>query len=198
MPKLQHPIERELEKRILIIDGAMGTMIQQAGLTSNDFGGEQYDGCNEFLNITAPHVVEWIHRSYLEAGADVIETNSFGGTPLVLNEYNLGDRAYEINRRAAEIAKKAAAEFSTPEKPRFVAGAMGPTTKTLSVTGGIDFESLSKHFEIQARGLIDGGCDLLLLETSQDMLNVKAGFLGIQRAFKATGENSSFDDFRHD
>jgi len=143
MPKLQHPIEHELEKRILIIDGAMGTMIQQAGLTPNDFGGEQYDGCNEYLNITAPHVVEWIHRSYLEAGADVIETNSFGGTPLVLNEYNLGDRAYEINRRAAEIAKKAAAEFSTPEKPRFVAGAMGPTTKTLSVTGGIDFESLS-------------------------------------------------------
>ncbi|MED0659520.1 methionine synthase [Bacillus smithii] len=188
MPKLQHPIEHELEKRILIIDGAMGTMIQQAGLTPNDFGGEQYDGCNEYLNITAPHVVEWIHRSYLEAGADVIETNSFGGTPLVLNEYNLGDRAYEINRRAAEIAKKAAAEFSTPEKPRFVAGAMGPTTKTLSVTGGIDFESLSHHFEIQARGLIDGGCDLLLLETSQDMLNVKAGFLGIQRAFKATGK----------
>ncbi|MBE3568969.1 MAG: methionine synthase [Bacillales bacterium] len=188
MPKLQHPIEQELEKRILIIDGAMGTMLQQAGLTPNDFGGEQYDGCNEYLNITAPHVVEWIHRSYLEAGADIIETNSFGGTPLVLNEYNLGDQAYEINRRAAEIAKKAAAEFSTLENPRFVAGAMGPTTKTLSVTGGIDFESLSKHFEIQARGLIDGGCDLLLLETSQDMLNVKAGFLGIQRAFQATGK----------
>jgi 5-methyltetrahydrofolate--homocysteine methyltransferase len=188
MPKLQHPIEQELEKRILIIDGAMGTMLQEAGLTPNDFGGEQYDGCNEYLNITAPHVVEWIHRSYLEAGADIIETNSFGGTPLVLNEYNLGDQAYEINRRAAEIAKKTAAEFSTPEKPRFVAGAMGPTTKTLSVTGGIDFESLSKHFEIQAKGLIDGGCDLLLLETSQDMLNVKAGFLGIQRAFQATGK----------
>ncbi|HZG72328.1 MAG TPA: methionine synthase [Chondromyces sp.] len=184
----QHPIEKQLEKRILIIDGAMGTMLQQANLTPEDFGGEEYDGCNEYLNLTAPHVVERIHRQYLEAGADIIATNTFGGTPLVLNEYQLGDQAYEINKRAVEIAKQCTAEFSTPEHPRYVAGAMGPTTKTLSVTGGIDFETLSENFEEQAKALIDGGADLLLMETSQDMLNVKAGVLGIERAFAATGK----------
>ncbi|KAB7705386.1 methionine synthase [Bacillus aerolatus] len=184
----QHSIEKELEKRILFLDGAMGTMLQQADLTEDDFGGEEYDGCNEYLNITAPHVLEKIHRDYLEAGTDIIETNSFGGTPLVLNEYGLGDQAYEINKRAAEIARKCADEFSTPDHPRYVAGAIGPTTKTLSVTGGIDFETLSKDFELQATALIDGGCDLILMETSQDMLNVKAGTLGIERAFEATGK----------
>ncbi|MFK2826135.1 methionine synthase [Bacillus sp. B190/17] len=184
----QYPIEQELEKRILFLDGAMGTMLQQADLTEDDFGGEEYDGCNEYLNITAPHVIEKIHRDYLAAGTDIIETNSFGGTPLVLNEYNLGDQAYEINKRAAEIARKCVDEFSTPDHPRYVAGAIGPTTKTLSVTGGIDFDTLSKDFELQATALIDGGCDLILMETSQDMLNVKAGTLGIERAFQATGK----------
>ncbi|KZN98111.1 methionine synthase [Pseudobacillus badius] len=187
MPK-QYPIEQELEKRILFLDGAMGTMLQQANLTENDFGGEQYDGCNEYLNLTAPHVIEKIHRDYLAAGTDIIETNSFGGTPLVLNEYNLGDKAYEINKRAAEIARQCADEFSTPDHPRYVAGAIGPTTKTLSVTGGIDFDTLSTNFELQATALIDGGCDVILMETSQDMLNVKAGILGIERAFAATGK----------
>ncbi|HEY9576314.1 MAG TPA: homocysteine S-methyltransferase family protein, partial [Pseudobacillus sp.] len=184
----QYPIEQELEKRILFLDGAMGTMLQQANLTEEDFGGEEYDGCNEYLNITAPHVIEKIHRDYLAAGTDIIETNSFGGTPLVLNEYNLGDQAYEINKRAAEIARKCADEFSTPDHPRYVAGAIGPTTKTLSVTGGIDFDTLSKDFELQAAALIDGGCDVILMETSQDMLNVKAGILGIERAFEAAGK----------
>ncbi|WP_203363892.1 methionine synthase [Bacillus sp. REN10] len=184
----QHLIEKELEKRILIIDGAMGTMLQQANLTADDFGGEEYDGCNEYLNMTSPNVIDRIHRAYLEAGTDIIETNSFGGTALVLNEYGLGKHAYEINRRAAEIARKCADDFSTPEHPRFVAGAIGPTTKTLSVTGGIDFETLSKDFEQQAIALIDGGADLILMETSQDMLNVKAGTLGIQRAFEQTGK----------
>lgn len=184
----QYPIEKELEKRILFLDGAMGTMLQQANLTEEDFGGEEYDGCNEYLNITAPHVIEKVHRDYLAAGTDIIETNSFGGTALVLNEYNLGDKAYEINKRAAEIARKCADEFSTPDHPRYVAGAIGPTTKTLSVTGGIDFDTLSRDFELQATALIDGGCDVILMETSQDMLNVKAGVLGIQRAFEATGK----------
>ncbi|PAQ15565.1 methionine synthase [Bacillaceae bacterium SAOS 7] len=184
----RHLIEQELEKRILIIDGAMGTMLQQANLTVEDFGGEQYEGCNEYLNITAPDVIDRIHRAYLEAGTDIIETNSFGGTELVLNEYDLGEHTYEINRRAAEIARRCADDFSTPDHPRFVAGAIGPTTKTLSVTGGIDFETLSKDFELQATALIDGGADLILMETSQDMLNVKAGTLGIQRAFEKTGK----------
>ncbi|WP_100403454.1 methionine synthase [Bacillus sp. FJAT-42315] len=184
----RHLIEQELEKRILIIDGAMGTMLQQANLTAKDFGGEHYEGCNEYLNMTAPDVIDRIHRAYLEAGTDIIETNSFGGTELVLNEYDLGEHTYEINRRAAEIARRCADDFSTPDHPRFVAGAIGPTTKTLSVTGGIDFETLSKDFELQATALIDGGADLILMETSQDMLNVKAGTLGIQRAFEKTGK----------
>ncbi|BAQ09218.1 methionine synthase [Bacillus sp. OxB-1] len=183
-----HPIEQQLQKRILIIDGAMGTMLQAADLTPDDFGGEEYDGCNEFLNITRPDVLDRIHREYLDAGADIICTNTFGGTPIVLDDYDLGDRAHEINFQAAQIAKKCAEEFSTPEWPRFVAGAMGPTTKTLSVTGGATFDGLTEDFYVQAKALIEGGCDLILMETSQDMLNVKAGTLGIKRAFEETGK----------
>jgi 5-methyltetrahydrofolate--homocysteine methyltransferase len=178
----------QLKKRILIMDGAMGTMLQHAKLTAEDFGGELYEGCNEHLNLTVPDVIEAIHEEYLKAGADIIETNTFGATSIVLDEYQLGHKAYEINKAAANIAKKAADRFSTPDWPRFVAGSMGPTTKTLSVTGGITFEALADAYEEQAIGLIDGNVDLLLLETSQDLLNVKAGFIGIQRAFEKTGK----------
>ncbi|KIL48261.1 methionine synthase [Jeotgalibacillus soli] len=177
----------QLENRILIMDGAMGTMLQEANLTPEDFGGEEYDGCNEYLNITAPHVIERIHDAYLGAGADIIETNTFGGMSIVLDEYNLGHLAYEVNKVAAQIAKRSASKFSTTEMPRYVAGAMGPTTKTLSVTGGTTFDELTISYGEQARALIDGGCDLLLLETSQDLLNVKSAFLGIQQAFDHTG-----------
>lgn len=177
-----------MKKKILIIDGAMGTMLQEANLSAEDFGGEQYEGCNENLNLTAPHVIEWIHRSYFEAGADIVETNTFGATKLVLDDYDLGEKAYEINKVAAELACKAKAEFSTPEWPRFVAGSMGPTTKSLSVTGGVTFEKLIDNYEEQTRGLIDGGVDLLLLETSQDLRNVKAAFVGIEKAFNTTGK----------
>lgn len=170
------------------MDGAMGTMLQEANLTPEDFGGEAYDGCNEYLNVTAPHVIESIHYKYLEAGADIIETNTFGGTNLVLDEYELGYRAYEINKLGAEIARKAADAVSTEHWPRFVAGSLGPTTKTLSVTGGTTFDSLRNAYAEQARGLIDGGADFLILETSQDMLNVKAGFLGIEQAIEQTGK----------
>ncbi len=176
-------ITEQLNKRILILDGAMGTMLQKAGLTAADFGGEEYEGCNEHLNITAPEIIESIHLQYLEAGADIIETNTFGATRIVLDDYGLGDKAYEINKIAASIAKKAADRMSTLSWPRYVAGSMGPTTKTLSVTGGTTFSELADCYEEQALGLIDGGADLLLLETSQDLLNVKAGFVGIQRAF---------------
>lgn len=185
MPK--HPIEEQLQKRILIMDGAMGTMLQNANLSPEDFGGEEYDGCNEYLNITRPDVLDRIHREYLEAGADIISTNTFGGTPIVLDDYDLGEQAHDINFSAAQLAKKSAEDFSTPEWPRFVAGAMGPTTKTLSVTGGATFDGLTNDFYIQAKALIEGGCDLLLMETSQDMLNVKAGTLGIKQAFEETG-----------
>jgi len=181
-------LEKELQKRILIIDGAMGTMIQNADLSPEEFGGEEYDGCNEYLNIVNPEVIENIHRAYLEAGADIISTNTFGGTPVVLNDYNLGDQAHEINFRAAQFAKKCTAEFSTNEWPRFVAGAIGPTTKTLSVTGGITFDELKHDFYVQAKALIEGGSDLILLETSQDMLNVKAATIGIDEAFEETGK----------
>ncbi|MFJ7917639.1 MULTISPECIES: methionine synthase [unclassified Lysinibacillus] len=182
----KHMIEEQLEKRILILDGAMGTMLQNENLSAEDFGGEEYDGCNENLVLTRPDVLEKVHRKYLEAGADIICTNTFGGTPLVLNEYDLGAKAEEINKRAVEIARKVVEELSTSDWPRFVAGAMGPTTKTLSVTGGITFDELEENFYVQAKSLIEAGADVLLLETSQDMLNVKAGTLGISRAFKAT------------
>ncbi|ANU16254.1 methionine synthase [Planococcus maritimus] len=185
MPK--HLIEQQLEKRILVIDGAMGTMIQNADLSAEDFGGEEYDGCNEYLNIVRPDVLEGVHDAYLEAGADIICTNTFGGTPVVLDEYGLGHRAAEINQKAVEIAKKSQAKYSTPEWPRFVAGALGPTTKTLSVTGGITFDALKADFQVQAKALIEGGADLLLLETSQDMLNVKAATIAIRDAFEETG-----------
>jgi 5-methyltetrahydrofolate--homocysteine methyltransferase len=186
MPKT--PFTEQLKQRILVMDGAMGTMIQQADLSVEDFGGEQYEGCNEHLNLTAPSVIANIHREYLEAGADIIETNTFGATSLVLDEYDLGYKAYEINKIAAFLAVKEAYKVTTDEWPRYVAGSMGPTTKTLSVTGGTTFDALAASYEEQAIGLIDGGVDLLLLETSQDMLNVKAGYVGIERAFEKTGK----------
>jgi len=178
-------LNEQLNKRILIMDGAMGTMLQQEALTAKDFGGEEYEGCNEMLNLTAPDVIEKIHLEYLRVGADIIETNTFGATSLVLDEYDLGSKAYEINVVAAKLARKAADQISTLEWPRFVAGSLGPTTKTLSVTGGTTFSTLVETYEEQVLGLLDGDVDLLLLETSQDLLNVKAGFLGIQRAFEA-------------
>ncbi|UOQ93913.1 methionine synthase [Halobacillus shinanisalinarum] len=180
--------EQQLSKRILVLDGAMGTMLQNADLKAEDFGGECYEGCNEYLNITSPRVLEEIHSQYLEAGADIIETNTFGATDLVLDEYKLGHLAEEINVKASQIAKKIAKRYSKNGHTRFVAGAMGPTTKTLSVTGGTTFKHLTHSYEEQARGLIKGGVDLLLLETSQDMLNVKAAYLGITRAFRSLGQ----------
>src|SRR5580704_17333232 len=177
-----------LRERILVLDGAMGTMLQQANLTAADFGGPQLEGCNEYLVISKPEAVLSIHRKYLEAGSDIIETNSFGSTPVVLAEYGLGSRAREISRKAAELARQAAEEFSTPAKPRFVAGSMGPTTKAISVTGGIDFEQLQNNYHEQARGLIEGGADLLLLETCQDTRNIKAGILAIEQLSKDLGQ----------
>lgn len=185
---VNHLIEEQLKKRILIIDGAMGTMLQRENLTAEDFGGEALEGCNENLVLTRPDVLTNIHRAYLESGADIICTNTFGGTPLVLNEYGLGYKAEEINKRAVQLAKQAVLEFSTDEWPRFVAGAIGPTTKTLSVTGGISFDELLDNFYVQAKALVEAGADLLLLETSQDMLNVKAATLGVKRAFEETGK----------
>lgn len=173
-------IEERLQHTILILDGAMGTMIQQADLTAEDFGGEEYEGCNEYLVKTRPDVIVDIHKAYIEAGADIIETNTFGATNIVLHDYELSHLDEELNERAALLAKQAVRECG---KEVYVAGAMGPTTKAISVTGGVTFEELIEAYTRQARGLLRGGVDVLLVETSQDMRNVKAAYLGIQQAF---------------
>lgn len=182
------PLQEQLKQRILIMDGAMGTMIQQADLSAEDFGGEELEGCNEMLTLTRPDVISSIHTAYLEAGADIIETNTFGGTGIVLAEYNLQHRAREINLVAARLAVEAAERFSTPEWPRYVAGSMGPTTKTLSVTGGVTFDQLIDSYYEEALALIEGGVDVLLLETTQDTLNVKAGSIAVRKAFETAGK----------
>jgi 5-methyltetrahydrofolate--homocysteine methyltransferase len=176
-----------LEQRVLVLDGAMGTMLQQRELTAEDFGGATLEGCNENLVRTRPDVVLGIHRAYFEAGADVVETNSFGGTPVVLAEYGLQNDARELNFTAARLARQAAAEFSTTAKPRFVAGSIGPTTKAITVTGGVTFPQLVESFYTQAKGLAEGGADVLLVETAQDTRNVKAALLAIDRVREEIG-----------
>ncbi|WP_400164021.1 methionine synthase [Brevibacillus sp. TJ4] len=177
----------QLSRKILILDGAMGTMLQQAELTADDFGGEEYDGCNELLNLTRPDVIRSIHEKYLEAGADIVETNTFGATSVVLAEYDVADKDLEINIAAAKLAKEACEKYSTPDWPRYVAGSMGPTTKTLSLTGGVTFDELVESYYRQTKGLMLGGVDVLLLETAQDTLNVKAAGIGIRQAFAELG-----------
>lgn len=188
MAVLKHDLVDFLNERILVLDGAMGTMLQQKDLTPEDFGGVALEGCNENLVLTRPDVIESIHRAYFEAGSDIVETNTFGATPVVLGEYGLADQTHIINKTGAEIAKKVARELSTPKKPRFVAGSMGPTTKAISVTGGITFPDLVQNFYLQALGLIDGGVDLLILETCQDTRNIKAGAIGIEKACAEFGK----------
>ena len=166
----------------------MGTAIQALDLGPDDFGGPELEGCNENLVLTRPDAITRIHQSYLDAGADILETNTFGATSVVLAEYNLSHEARRINREGAQLARKAADAASTEEKPRFVAGSMGPTTKSISVTGGINFDELAASYEEQAIGLIEGGADVLLLETAQDTINVKAGLEGIDRAAMETGQ----------
>lgn len=181
-------IQERLKEKILILDGAMGTMLQDAKLTVEDFGGESLDGCNEILNITRPDVIRHIHDAYYAAGADLVETNTFGATPIVLSEYGLQDKTEEINLMAARWAVEMRDKWSTKDWPRYVAGAMGPTTKTLSVTGGVTFNEMVEGYYRQAKALIQGGVDVLLLETSQDTLNVKAGAIGIRKAFDELGK----------
>ena len=192
--KMKNPAEQSrlldeiLRERILVMDGAMGTMIQKRDLSAADFGGAKLEGCNENLVITRPDVISDIHRMYLKAGADIIETNSFGSTPMVLAEYGLGDQAYEISRKSAELARAAADEMSTSTKPRFVAGSMGPTTRAITlIVGGITFDELRENFYEQARGLLDGGSDILLVETCLDTRNIKAATLAIEQLARERG-----------
>jgi 5-methyltetrahydrofolate--homocysteine methyltransferase len=176
-----------LDERVLVLDGATGTAIQGRNLSAADFGGEDLEGCNENLCLTRPDVVDAIHESYLAAGCDVVETDSFGGTPLVLAEYGLAERAYALNAAAARLARAACARHDAPGRLHFVCGSMGPTTKAISVTGGVTFAELQEHFRVQALGLLAGGADYLLLETAQDTRNIKAGLLGIEQAFARAG-----------
>jgi 5-methyltetrahydrofolate--homocysteine methyltransferase len=176
-----------LAERILVLDGAMGTMLQQRHLTAEDFGGAALEGCNENLVRTRPDVVLDIHRKYFAAGSDIVETNTFGSMSIVLAEYGLAEHSYELSKRAAELARQAADEFAKPGRPRFVAGSMGPTTKTITVTGGVTFEGLRETYYTQAKGLVDGGVDLLLVETSQDTRNIKAALLAIQKLSQEIG-----------
>src|SRR5881296_4190394 len=181
-----------LGQRVLVLDGAMGTMLQQCDLTAADFGGASLEGCNENLVRTRPDVVLDIHRKYFEAGSDIVETNSFGGTPIVLGEYGLAEDAHLLNKHAAELAREAADEFSRHGKPRFVAGSMGPTTKAITVTGGVTFNELSEAYHAQAKGLVEGGVDLLLVETCQDTRNIKAAILAIQKLSREIGSEVPF------
>jgi 5-methyltetrahydrofolate--homocysteine methyltransferase len=195
--KKQHTYTRRafldaLAQRVLIYDGANGTMLQAMNLTAEDFGGERYNGCYDFLAITKPEAVAAVHRAYFEVGVDVVETNTFRSNPLTLEEYGLGARAFEINQAAASVARRVADEFSTPEHPRFVAGSIGPSGMLPSADdpslSNITHDQLVEIFKVQAAGLIAGGVDVLLIETSQDILEVKAVIQGIQQAFEDSGE----------
>jgi 5-methyltetrahydrofolate--homocysteine methyltransferase len=189
-------IRQELKKRILVLDGAMGTMLQQYKFTEEDFRGQRFKnwpvdlkGNNDMLCLTQPQCLAEIHAKYLEAGADIIETNTFSGTTIAMADYQMQEFVYEINLESAKIAKKVAEEFSqrTPHKPRFVAGSMGPTNKTASMSSKVEdpgyrdisFEELRVAYKQQAEALLDGGADVLLLETITDTLNTKAALFAI-------------------
>ena len=172
---------------VLVFDGATGTSLQQMALTAEDFGGPALEGCNENLVVTRPDVVQAVHQQFLEVGCDVIETDTFGAASVVLAEYGLEDQAFALNKRAAELAREVADRYSTADKPRFVAGSMGPTTK-LPTLGHIDFDTLRLSFQEQAAGLLAGDVDLFIVETCQDVLQIKAALQGIEDAFAAAGE----------
>jgi 5-methyltetrahydrofolate--homocysteine methyltransferase len=178
---------RLLDERVLVFDGAMGTQLMALELSAADFGGERYHGCNEALVLTRPDVIRQIHESYLEAGADVLETDTFTASRLKLDEYGLGERVAEINRNAARLACEARDKCTSVDRPRFVAGAMGPTGMLISSSdpalSKVTFQELADIYGEQARHLVEGGVDLLLLETMQDLLELKAAIAGITREF---------------
>jgi len=190
-------IEKELKKRILILDGAMGTMLQRYQFSEDDFCGKRFKnhpsplkGNNDLLSITRPEAIEEVHRMYLEAGADIIETNTFSGTTIAMADYGLEDLVYELNFESAKIARKVADEFTAknPGKPRFVAGSIGPTNKTASLSPDVNrpeyravtFLELKNAYKQQTEALIDGGVDVLLVETIFDTLNAKAALFAIE------------------
>jgi 5-methyltetrahydrofolate--homocysteine methyltransferase len=175
------------ERPVIVFDGAMGTNIQAQNLTAADFGGAEYEGCNEYLVYTKPEAIAKVHRDFLAAGADVIETDTFGSSALTLAEYNLQDKAYDLSKMAAKLARQCADEFSTPDQPRFVAGSIGPGTKLPSI-GHISYDALYQTYIEQAEGLFDGGVDLFLVETCMDVLQIKSALNGIEDVFRRRGE----------
>ncbi|HCM77569.1 MAG TPA: 5-methyltetrahydrofolate--homocysteine methyltransferase [Cytophagales bacterium] len=198
-------IQEILKSRIMVLDGAMGTMIQRHTLEEADFRGERFKdhahplkGNNDLLSLTQPEIIKSIHRQYFEAGADIVETNTFSGTSVAQADYHLEHIVYELNFESARIAKEVAVEVTkqNPDKPRFVAGAMGPTNKTASLSPDVNnpgyraitFDQLKEAYKEQARGLMDGGSDLLLVETIFDTLNAKIALFAIQELFEETGK----------
>jgi 5-methyltetrahydrofolate--homocysteine methyltransferase len=198
-----HPIEQQLEQRILIIDGAMGTMIQRHKLTESDFRTDRFaewphdlKGNNDLLSITQPQLIQAIHEQYLDAGADIIETNTFSSTSIAQADYQMQSLAYELNVASAQCARKAADKYTAlnPDKPRFVAGAIGPLNKTLSLSPDVNnpgyravtFDEVVEAYTEQIRGLVDGGVDVLLIETIFDTLNAKAAIFAIKQFFHTT------------
>lgn len=192
-----------LRERILILDGAMGTMVQQLKLDEAQFRGERFAGFhkdvkgnNELLCLTQPEAIRQIHEDYLAAGADIVETNTFGATAVAQADYDMQDLAREMNVAAARLARAACDKYSTPDKPRFVAGALGPTPKTASISPdvndpgarNIDFEGLRAAYHEQVEGLVEGGADILLVETIFDTLNAKAALFAMDEFFEASGE----------
>ncbi len=197
-------IEEILSEKILILDGAMGTMLQEYKFSEEDFRGKRFadwpvslKGNNDLLSLTQPEAIAEIHRKYFEAGADIVETNTFSGTSIAMADYKMGHLVYELNQQSAAIAKRVAEELTkeNPSKPRFVAGAMGPTNKTASMSPdvndpgfrAISFEQLKTAYKEQAKGLIDGGVDVLLVETVFDTLNAKAALFAIDELKEERG-----------
>ena len=186
MPVADSPYLSALADRVLVFDGALGTNLQVQNLTAEDFGGPELEGCNEYLVISKPEAVEKVHADFFEVGCDVTETDTFGSFSLVLAEYGLADRAYEITKAAAELARRVADRYSTPEQPRFVAGSMGPGTK-FPTLGQIPYQELRDSYTEQAGALIDGGADFILIETMFDLLGAKAAINGARAAMVQRG-----------
>lgn len=203
---MAYNIEEILKQRILVLDGAMGTMIQRHPLTEEDFRGERFKdyphplkGNNDLLSITRPDIIKEIHKLYYEAGADIVETNTFSGTTIAQADYHLEDAVYDINFESAKIAREVADEITSKEplKPRFVAGSMGPTNRLASMSPdvndpgfrNIDFDQLKQAFKEQAKGLLDGGVDLFLVETITDTLNAKAALFAIEELLEEEGKH---------